>query len=91
MCRLNVMSFLSNFTYSKLMQTSTKMNESDLFELKQNYANLIIDGMDIDALCEFVFDALITTYDEYSEEEIVGEIKEFYGEDTLNDLISKSE
>ena len=67
------------------------MNESDLFELKKNYANLIIDGMDIDALCEFVFDALITTYDEYSEEEIVGEIKEFYGEDTLNDLTSKSE
>ena len=67
------------------------MNESDLFKLKENYANLIIDGMDIDALCEFVFDALITTYGEYSEEEIVGEIKEFYGEDTLNDLTSKSE
>ena len=72
------------------MQTSTKMNESNLFELKENYANLIIDGMDIDALCEFVFDALITTYDEYSEEEIVGEIKEFYGEETLNDLMPKS-
>ena len=67
------------------------MYESNLFELKENYVNHIIDGMDVDALCEFVFDALITTYDEYSEEEIVGEIKEFYGEDTLNDLISKSE
>ena len=84
------MSFLSNFTYSKLMQTSTKMNESDFFELKENYVNLIIDGMDTNALCEFVFDALITTYDEYSEEEIVGEIKEFYGKDTLNDLMPKS-
>ena len=84
------MSFLSNFSYSKLMQTS-KMNESDLFELKENYVNHIIDGMDVNALCEFVFDALITTYDEYSEEQIVGEIKEFYGEDTLNDLTSKSE
>ena len=73
------------------MQTSTKMNKSDLFELKENYVNHIIDGMDIDALCEFVSDALITTYDEYSEEQIMGEIKEFYGEETLNDLMPKSE
>ena len=68
------------------MQTSTKMNESDLFELKENYVNLIIDGMDMEGLCQLAYDALSTTYDEYSEEEIKGEIKEFYGEETLNDL-----
>ena len=73
------------------MQTSTKMNESDLFELKKNYVNLIIDGMDIGALCDLAFDALSTTYDEYSEEQIRGEIKEFYGDETLNDLMPKSE
>ena len=67
------------------------MNQSDLFELKKNYVDLIIDGMDIDALCELAFDALSNTYDGYSEEQIVGEIKEFYGEDTLNDLMPKSE
>ena len=73
------------------MQTSTKMDPVDFFELKKNYIDLIIDGMDIDALCEFAFDALSNTYDGYSEEQIVGEIKEFYGEDTLNDLMPKSE
>ena len=73
------------------MQTSTKMNESDLSQLKEDYVNLIIDGMDMEGLCQLAYDALSTTYDEYSEEEIVGEIKEFYGEDTLNDLTSKSE
>ena len=77
--------------FSKLMQTSTKMNESDLFELKKNYVNLIIDGMDIGALCDLAFDALSTTYDEYSDEQIRGEIKEFYGDETLNDLMPKSE
>ena len=73
------------------MQTSTKMDPVDFFELKENYVNHIIDGMDVDALCEFVFDALITTYDGYSEEQVVGEIKECYGEETLNDLMPKSE
>ena len=73
------------------MQTSTKMKESDLSQLKEDYVNLIIDGMDMEGLCQLAYDALSTTYDEYSEEEIKGEIKEFYGEETLNDLMSKSE
>ena len=85
------MSFLSNFSYSKLMQTSTKMNESDLSQLKEDYVNLIIDGMDMEGLCQLAYDALSTTYDEYSEEQIRGEIKEFYGDETLNDLMPKSE
>ena len=69
------------------MQTSTKMNESDLSELKENYINLIIDGMDMEGLCQLAYDALSTSYDEYSEEEIVGEIEEFYSKETLNDLM----
>ena len=73
------------------MQTSTKMDPIDLSQLKEDYVNLIIDGMDMEGLCQLAYDALSTTYDEYSEEEIVGEIKEFYGEDTLNDLMPKSE
>ena len=67
------------------------MDPVDFVELKKNYVDLIIDGMDIDALCELAFDALSTAYDEYSEQQIVGEIKEFYGEETLNDLMPKSE
>ena len=73
------------------MQTSIKMDPIDLSQLKENYVDLIIDGMDVDALCELAYDALSTTYDGYSEEQIVGEIKEFYGDETLNDLMPKSE
>ena len=71
------------------MQTSTKMDPVDFFELKQNYIDLIKKRML--RLCELAFDALSNTYDGYSEEQIVGEIKEFYGEVTLEDLIPKSE
>ena len=83
------MSFLSNFTYSKLMQTSTKMNESDLFELKENYVNHIIDGMDIDTLCAYARDCMLNGTDgisEWSEEDVKEEIVDLYGEDTLQDL-----
>ena len=73
------------------MQTSIKMDPIDLSQLKQNYVDLIIDGMDVETLCELAFDALSTTYDDYSEEQIVGEIKECYGEVTLEDLMPKSE
>ena len=71
------------------MQTSTTMNESDLFELKENYVNLIIDGMDIDALCAYARDCMLNGTDgisEFSEEDIKEEIVDLYGEDTLEDL-----
>ena len=69
------------------MLTIPKMNESDLFQLKENYVNKIIDGMDIDALCQFAYDALITTYEEYSEDQLKGEIIDFYDEETLTNLV----
>ena len=65
------------------------MNESDLFELKENYVNLIIDGMDIDALCAYARDCMLNGTDgisEFSEEDIKEEIVDLYGEDTLEDL-----
>ena len=71
------------------MQTSTKMNESDLFELKENYVNHIIDGMDIDTLCAYARDCMLNGTDgisEWSESEVKEEIVDMYGEDVLEDL-----
>ena len=71
------------------MQTSTKMNESDLFELKENYVNHIIDGMDIDTLCAYARDCMLNGTDgisEWSEEDVKEEIVDLYGEDILEDL-----
>ena len=69
------------------MLSISKMNQSDLSLLKEDYVNLIIDGMDMDELCQLAYDALSTTYDEYSEEELIDEIKSFYGEETLTNLM----
>ena len=72
------------------MQTTLNMNESDLYELKENYVNHLIDGMDIDTLCVLVKDCMLNGVDgikHWSEEDIKEEIVGLYGEETLNDLM----
>ena len=73
------MSFVSTFT-------NQTMNESDLFTLKENYANMIIDGMDIDTLAQFAYDSIMDNLKDYEEKDIEAEIIDLYGEETYNDL-----
>ena len=73
------MSFVSNFT-------NQTMNESDLFTLKENYANMIIDGMDIDTLAQFAYDSIMDNLKDYEEKDLEAEITDLYGEETYNDL-----
>ena len=73
------MSFVSNFT-------DQTMNESDLFTLKENYANMIVDGMDIDTLAQFAYDSIMDNLKDYEEKDIEAEITDLYGEETYNDL-----
>jgi hypothetical protein len=62
------------------------MNESDLFTLKENYANMIIDGMDIDMLAQFAYDSIMDNLKDYEEKDLEAEITDLYGEETYNDL-----
>ena len=66
------------------------MNESDLQKFKENYANLIIDGMDMDSLITFAFDSIMENIETWNEEEIKEEILDYYGEETLQDLAPDS-
>jgi len=63
------------------------MNDAELFQLKENYANHIIDGMDMDCLVQMCHDLLLDAYKDCSEDEIIEEIKDLYDEDTLIDLL----
>ena len=67
------------------------MNESELLQLKENYINMIIDGMDMDSLCQMAFDLLLDSYSDCSEDEMIEEIKDLYDEETLIDLIPEKE
>lgn len=75
------MSFVSFPTDSNIM------NDSDLQQLKENYANMIIDGMDMDSLCQMAFDLLLDAYKDCSEDDIKEEILDLYDEEMLESLM----
>ena len=67
------------------------MNKSELFALKENYANHIIDGMDMDSLCQMAFDLLLDAYEDVSEDQLKEEILDLYDQETLDDLMPVDE
>ena len=67
--------------------TQQSPNESDRFQLVENYVDYIIDGMDTDSLVCMVRDLLTNEYDKLTWDEIQEEIVELYDEDTLIDLL----
>ena len=71
--------------------TTATMNESDLLQLKENYINMIIDGMDMDSLCQMAFDLLLDSYEDATEDDMIAEIKDLYDEETLIDLLPEGD
>ena len=67
------------------------MNDFELFELKENYINMILDGMDIDTLVQMAHDLLMDSYEDCTEDQMIEEIKDLYDEDTLIDLLPDAE
>jgi len=63
------------------------ISESDLFTLKENYCNHIIDGMDMDCLVQMCHDLLMDAYEDSTWDEIQEEIVDLYDEDTLIELL----
>jgi len=57
------------------------LNKEQFSKLVENYASHIIEGLDSASLELMVFDLLTREYETYTEEQIVGEIKELYGEE----------
>ena len=67
--------------------TEQSPNESDRFQLVENYVDHIIDGMDTDSLVCMVRDLLLNEYEKLTWDEVTDEIVELYDEDTLIDLL----
>ena len=65
----------------------TNMNNDQLDKLKDNYAYLIVDGMDMDSLITFAVETVAHNLETWTEEEIKEEILDHYGDETLNDLM----
>ena len=59
------------------------LNKEQFAKLVENYASHIMEGLDNDSLELMCFDLLTREYETYTEEQIVGEIKELYGEEVV--------
>ena len=68
------MSFVSTFVDTNSMID----NIIDRDKLQEDIVNRIIDGMDIDGLCQLAYDYLNENYDKYSVKELITEVEEFY-------------
>ena len=65
-------------------------NKEQFSQFVENYVSHIVDGMDVDTLETMVFDLLCREYETYTEEQIVGEIEELYGEEVAQDLLESA-
>jgi len=63
------------------------MNDSDLHALKENYANHIVDGMDMDDLWTFAVETIMKNMEDYDEQMLEEEITDLYGEEMFQDLL----
>jgi DNA-binding protein YbaB len=63
------------------------MNQEQLNQLKENYCEMIIDGMDMDCLVQMCHDLLMDAYKDCSEDDIKEEILDLYDEEMLEDLM----
>lgn len=66
-------------------------SETQLHNIKENYAQLILDGMDMRSLEQFAMDSIMNNMEMWDEKDIKEEVLDFYGEETWNDLVEEAE
>ena len=63
------------------------MNSDQLNQLKTNYAEMIVEGMDMDTLITFAVESIEENMKDWDEDDVISEILDYYGEDTLEGLM----
>jgi hypothetical protein len=63
------------------------LTDNQLDQLIDNYAERIVDDMDVKCLMQFVFDTIVENLRGKDEEEVLGEISYVYDEDVIQELI----
>lgn len=57
-----------------------KLTPDQRDKLQDDYVNRVVDDMDIKTLCAFVYHSILGSLDDYSTEELITEVKEYYPE-----------
>ena len=63
------------------------LNKAQFAQFVENYVSQIVEGLDVESLETMVFDLLTREYETYTEEKIVGEITDIYGEEYAQELL----
>ena len=63
------------------------LNKAQFEMFVENYVSQIVEGLDVESLETMVTDLLTREYETYTEEFIVGEIEELYGEEFAQELL----
>jgi hypothetical protein len=63
------------------------LTTQQLDQLIENYAERIVDEMDVKCLMQFVFDTIVENLRGKDEEEVLGEIAYVYDEDVIEELM----
>ena len=66
------------------------LNKAQFELFVENYVSQIVEGLDVDQLSTIAFDLLVREYETYTEEQIVGEMTELYGEEYAQDLLESA-
>ena len=78
---------LITVTFSTETMTNNAYTWTDNFsELVEKYAEQIMDGMDMKTMEQFVFDTLVENLNNYSESELINEIRDVFGDEVLEDF-----
>ena len=66
------------------------MNREQLDQFKANYASLIVEGMDMKTLEQFAMEMVEQNMTHWNEQDVKDEILDYYGEETLMDLMPET-
>ena len=80
------MSLIKNYLHTKMTETTDNIINRD--SLQEAYINMIVDGMDWKTMEQFVYDTIDANLDNYTVEELITEVKDYYPELLEEDTVS---
>lgn len=64
-----------------------RLSAQQLDKLKYNYAQMIVDGMDMDSLVTLAVESIEQNIKDWDEDDVTSEILDYYDEETLEGLM----
>ena len=72
------MSLIKSYLHTKMTETMDNIIDRD--QLQEAYIESIIDGMDHKSMYQFVYDSLNNNLDDYTVDELITEVEDYYPE-----------